>query len=78
MDEGRHFKTTEAKRHTLAELIDRYIRDVLPGKSASSIYMQTQQLGWWKVHLGLHELADITPNLIAEYRRVPLTSAKPV
>ena len=28
--EGRHFKTTEAKKHSLGELIDRYIRDVLP------------------------------------------------
>ena len=68
IEEGRHFKTTEAKRHTLAELVDRYRREVLPGKSASSIYMQTQQLGWWKEQLGVHVLADITPSLIAEYR----------
>ena len=27
---GRHFKTSEAKRHTLTELIDRYIKMVLP------------------------------------------------
>jgi hypothetical protein len=25
IEEGRHFKPTEAKRHTLAELVDRYI-----------------------------------------------------
>jgi len=31
---GRHFKTTEAKRHTLAGLVDRYTRDVLPTKKA--------------------------------------------
>jgi integrase len=68
IDEGRHFKTTEAKRHTLAEMVDRYIQDVLPGKSASSVYMQTQQLGWWKAQLGTSVLADITPNLLAEYR----------
>ena len=30
--EGRHFKTTEAKRHTVAEMIDRYCDDVLPVK----------------------------------------------
>jgi hypothetical protein len=34
---GRHFKTAAAKRHTLAELIDRYLATVLPHKSASSI-----------------------------------------
>jgi hypothetical protein len=28
--EGRHFKTAEAKRHTLANLIERYCTDVLP------------------------------------------------
>jgi len=50
--EGRHFKTAEAKRHTLADLIDRYLREVLPSKSPSSIYMQTLQLNWWKAHLG--------------------------
>jgi hypothetical protein len=30
--EGRHFRTTEAKKHTVEELIDRYIRDVIPQK----------------------------------------------
>ena len=66
--EGRYFKTSASKRHTLAEMVDRYLREVLPRKSASSIYMQTQQLRWWKAHLGHHVLADVTPALIAEYR----------
>lgn len=66
--EGRHFKTVEAKRHTLADLIDRYIRSVLPQKSASSKTHQEQQLAWWKEQLGSYLLADITPALIAEYR----------
>ena len=52
MLEGRHFKTSEAANHTLADLIDRYIRHVLPQKSASSIEMQTIQLQWWKARLG--------------------------
>lgn len=42
--EGRHGKTAEAKCHTLADPIDRYLREVLPSKSPSSIYMQTLQL----------------------------------
>ena len=66
--EGRHFKTAEAKRHTLADLIDRYICEILPHKSHSSIYNQTLQLHWWKAQLGHCILADITPALIAEYR----------
>jgi hypothetical protein len=66
--EGRHFKSNESKRHTLSALIDRYLREVLPHKSASSIYMQTLQLKWWKQQLGSCLLADLTPALIAEYR----------
>ena len=27
--EGRHFKTAEAKKHTLGDIVDRYLRDVL-------------------------------------------------
>lgn len=64
--EGRHFKTTEAKRHTLAELIDRYIQDVLPSKKSAKD--QTQQLGWWKAEIGSHTLSDVTPSLLAECR----------
>lgn len=65
--EGRHFKGIEARRHTFGELVDRYIRDVLPSKPKSRAH-QTQQLLWWKGHLGDYVLADITPALIAECR----------
>src|SRR5512143_1469316 len=64
--EGRHFKTTEAKRHTLAELIDRYSRDVLPTKKDHVV--RQQQLNWWKEQLGALALADVAPALLAEYR----------
>lgn len=65
---GRHFKTTEAKRHTLADLVDRYIRDVLPQKKAGTQPNQRRQLAWWKAELGTYTLADCTPALIAEAR----------
>jgi integrase len=65
--EGRHFKTTEAKKHTLAELITRYITAVLPLKPKSQ-KKQAGQLTWWKNQLGSYSLADITPALIAEHR----------
>ena len=66
--EGRHFKTAESKRHTLGEMIDRYIRDILPKKSDSMQSDQWTQLGWWKDEIGNHLLSDVTPALIAEYR----------
>jgi hypothetical protein len=59
--EGRHFPTNKAKHHTLADLIDRYMREVLPHKNRSSIYMQTLQLEWWKERLGSYRLADVNP-----------------
>jgi len=67
IQEGRHFKTTEAKKHTLEELIDRYISDELPKKS-DVMKKQTVQLLWWKDQIGEHSLSNITPALIAEYR----------
>jgi integrase len=65
--DGRHFKTTEAKKHTLADMVDRYTRDVLPGKPKSSAKL-AMQLKWWKEKIGMYTLADVTPALIAEHR----------
>ena len=65
--ENRHFKTTEAKRHTLNELIDRYIRDVLPTKP-KSMGKQKAMLEWWKGEIGNYALSDVSPALIAESR----------
>lgn len=64
--EGRHFGTVEAKRHTLADLVDRYTREVLPSKKDGA--HQGRQLGWWRRELGVYTLADVTPALIAEAR----------
>ncbi len=68
--DGRHFKSSQAKRHTLGELIDRYIKDVLPNKTSNKkmVRVQKQQLEWWKNQIGDYLLSDITPALIGEYR----------
>jgi len=64
--ENRYFKTAQARKHTLGQLIDRYIREELP-KKAKNIN-QKPQLLWWKKELGEYTLADITPDKIAECR----------
>lgn len=69
--EGRHFKTSEAKKHTFGELIDRYITDVLPTKKKSE-EKQRAQLSWWKEQMGRYLLSDITPARIAEQRDILL------
>ena len=49
--EGRHFKTIEAKKHTFADMIERYIKDVLPTKPKSE-KRQRQKLECWSSKLG--------------------------
>lgn len=67
MREGRHFKTAQAKKHTVADLVDRYIDNVIPTKPKNAP-ATTAQLLWWKEQIGYCLLADLTPALIAEQR----------
>jgi integrase len=67
IDERRYRNVAQAKRHTLGELIDRYIENYLPQKP-SSAPLQLQQLNWWKQQIGALTLADLTPDIIAEHR----------
>ena len=64
--DGRYFKSSEAKKHTLNDLVDRYIRDVLHDKKSAE--NQKQQLNWWKEQIGKILLVDVTPALISETR----------
>ena len=51
MQEGRYFKTSEAKKHTVAEMVDRYIENVIPTKPKNAKAC-TAQLLWWKKQIG--------------------------
>lgn len=64
--EGRYFKTANSRKHTLGELIERYISDELPKKSKN--INQESQLRWWASELGPYTLADITPDKISDCR----------
>lgn len=66
--EGRYFPANAARKHTLAELIDRYKADVLPRKKPGSQRAQGYQLDWWKEQLGAYTLDKVTPSMIAEHR----------
>lgn len=67
MREGRHFKTSEAKKHNVGELVDRYIENVIPTKPKNAA-ATTAQLQWWKSQIGHYLLSDLTPAIIAEQR----------
>ena len=71
--EGRHFKTAEAKKHTMSEMVDRYVKDVLPCKTAKLRNDQTAQLYWFKSEIGQNSLADISPAVITQCRDKLLT-----
>ena len=75
--EGRYFKIAEAKRHTLADTIARYRREVLPAKSAGTVVKQGSQFDWWYAHAGDYTLADLTGPAIAELARELATEPLP-
>ena len=64
--ENRYFKTSESRKHTLAEAIKRYKESVLPTKKDKK--KQGALLDWWKDEIGSYTLADITPAKISECR----------
>ena len=64
--EGRYFKTSEARKHTLAEAINKYKGSVLPTKKGQK--KQEALLDWWKDEIGAHTLADVSPSKISECR----------
>ncbi len=68
IEDGKHFVKTEAKKHTFGEMIDRYLKQVMPRKSPGQQNHQTHQLNWWKSQLGPFTLADVTTPVLAEKR----------
>lgn len=65
--EGRYFKTAEAKKHTVGELIDKFIECVLL-KNGRDVKTQCTMLEWWKNEIGTYTLADLTAPAINECR----------
>ncbi len=66
--EGRYFRTSQARKHTLEELVDRYFEEVLPTKREVTAREQRRHLLWWRQQIGAHVLADVTPPLVAQKR----------
>jgi len=67
--ENRHFKTAEAKKHTLDDAIERFKVDVLPVKfTQHEQSLRTHMLTWWNKQLGYCLLSDLTPSHFADAR----------
>lgn len=71
--EGRYFKTAEAKRHTVADLVDRYLDEVLPHKPRNASNTKLH-LGWWKQRVGHLLLSDLSSAVIVQCRNELLAS----
>jgi len=65
--EGRYFKNAAAKKHTVGELIDKYVAEILPTKPRHA-QSQRYQLAWWKGELGTLSLASLTAPEIGKCR----------
>ncbi len=60
--ERRYFRTAEAEKHTLSELLERYRRELRPSTAVET------QLAWWEACLGDRRLADVTSAAINEQK----------
>ncbi len=67
MRQGRHFKTAEAKKHTFADLIDRYLCEVEKMNPKRFVDIKSL-LEWWKGEIGVYILSDVSRALIIAQR----------
>lgn len=65
--ERRYFKYAEAQQRRIADLIDRYIDEVLPQKPKAR--NQAQQLRWFRADLESLLLIDLSPQVIHQSRQ---------
>lgn len=67
MRKGKHIKEIEARKHTVAELIDRYLEHEVEYRKSDKEKFK-MHLAWWKENIGFYILSDITPAILAECR----------
>lgn len=76
--EGKYELENQAKLHSVAEVIDRYIETVLFMKSEKKRFLEQQkkQLLWWRARVGEYTLANCTAYVLAEGRDELVKSGK--
>lgn len=74
--EGRHVPDNKARKYTLSDLIEQYIRLHL-NKYPSRLKDQSSHLNWWNEHFGKRALIEITPALLAEAKEELLNGITP-
>ena len=66
IEAGKFRDESQARRHTVGDLIDRYIAEIIPQKKAGED--QIFQLRQWQAELGLLRLSELTPDRIINAR----------
>ena len=66
IEAGKFRDESQARRHTVGDLIDRYIAEIIPQKKAGAA--QVFQLRQWQSELGLLRLSELTPDRIINAR----------
>ncbi len=66
--EGRHFKTAEAKKHSVSDMLNRYYSETLPHYNEKEQKERKSRLEFWRQAIGHCSLADITPAAITEHK----------
>ncbi len=75
MDRGAFRVRTVSERTTIADLLDRYIKEVVPQKrSAVQIRSTAQHI---RTHLGAYSVAVLQPKDVASYRAERLSAVQP-
>ncbi len=68
IEEGTYFEKQEAAKHTVSDLIDRYIKEELEKLSLNDRLSRSHQLAWWKAEIGDLTLNKISPSKLVECR----------
>jgi hypothetical protein len=69
IDAGEHVASSESRKCTLGDAIDRYLEVVFPrAKRRKNAREQIRILNWWKEELGARSLQSITSAVVAEVR----------
>jgi integrase len=71
--QGQTFPYMTSRRYTVADMIDRYIEEVLPRKPLS-VVTQGGQLKRWRQMMGAYRLSEVQPSLITDVRKKLMTT----
>lgn len=70
--EGRYQPVAEARKHTVADLLDRYSNEVVPHKPKNAANIKNH-IKWWRAEIGHVVLHELTAAKLAECRSTLLT-----